>query len=147
MRMQLRTYPARFYYSNLVWERDHTKVEHKLCLNFGWEWSGHGRTSLCLRVLCTWWLLGLAPLLWHFWTVQNEIEQQMTLCSICGQALYLQCISYLPHPFTSNCFPFPAVTLVRVTNKRRGEKWKWKGEQENKEGGKERTKRRKCGGI
>ena len=41
---QLRTYAAEFYYSNLVWERDHTKVECKLCLNFG-EWSGNGRTS------------------------------------------------------------------------------------------------------
>ena len=39
----LRTYSAGFYYSSSVWEQDHTKV--KLCLNFGWEWSGHGRTS------------------------------------------------------------------------------------------------------
>ena len=40
---QLRTYVADS--NNLVWERDRTKVERKLCLNFGWEWSGHGRTS------------------------------------------------------------------------------------------------------
>ena len=28
MRAHLRTYPAEFYYSSSVWERDHTKVEH-----------------------------------------------------------------------------------------------------------------------
>ena len=42
MHVHLRTYSARFYYSNSVWEWDHTKGK---CLKFGWKWSGHGWTS------------------------------------------------------------------------------------------------------
>ena len=30
MRAHLRLYPAGFYYSSSVWERDHTKVEHTI---------------------------------------------------------------------------------------------------------------------
>ena len=34
----LRYVPAKFYYSN---SRPHKRRTRKLCLNFGWEWSGH----------------------------------------------------------------------------------------------------------
>ena len=51
----LTTYPARFYCSNLVWERDHTKVKRiimsQLRLRMVWPWLGQLDQFWCL---CAW---------------------------------------------------------------------------------------------
>jgi len=43
----VRTYVRTLPNFTAVWKWDHTKVKRKLCLNFGWEWSGHGRPRIC----------------------------------------------------------------------------------------------------
>ena len=41
----VRTYVRTLPNFTTIWKRDHTKVKRKLCLNFGWKWSGHSQTS------------------------------------------------------------------------------------------------------
>ena len=79
MRAHLHTYPTGFYYSNSVWERDHTKVKRIIMSQLRLRiWSGLAGVHVCCIEVSTKSVPTLQPSLAIWWHYQMYQKQCMT---------------------------------------------------------------------